>query len=69
MKKLKIYLVGQKYELELEDEFYEYIKDDLLTINNSNSQVKDLLNLILSLKYKMYKNEQKMTNLLKKLEK
>ena len=68
MKKLKIYLVGQKFELELEDDFYDYIKDDLLNINNSTTQIKDLLNLVLSLKYKIYKNEQKMTNLLKKLE-
>jgi len=69
MKKLKIYLVGQKYELELEDEFYEFIKDDLININNSSTQIKDLLNLILSLEYKVYHNDKMITKLINKLEK
>ena len=68
MKKIKIYLVGQKYEIELEDEFYEYIIDDINKLNNSNNQIKDLLNLMLASKLNLYKNELKMKKLLKKLE-
>jgi hypothetical protein len=69
MKKIKVYLIGQKFEIELEDEFYDYIQNDIMKLNNSSNQIKDILDLILSLEYKMYENEQKMTNLLKKFEK
>ena len=69
MKKIKIYLIGQKYEIELEDEFYEYILQDIQKLNNSQNQIKDLLNLLLSCKYENYENDIKMRNLLKKFEK
>jgi negative regulator of replication initiation len=68
MKKIKLYLIGQKYEIEIEDEFYEYIKNDINSLNNSDAQVKDLLNIMLKFSYKSFKNEQKMKNLLKKLD-
>ena len=68
MKKVKIYLVGQKYEIELEDDFYKYIIDDIDKLNNSDNQIKDLLNLMLASKLVLSKNEQKMKKLLKKLE-
>ena len=68
MKKVKIYLVGQKYEIELEEEFYNYIIDDINKLNNSDNQIKDLLNLMLSSKSKLSENELKMKKLLKKLE-
>ena len=68
MKKIKIYLVGQKYEIELEDDFYEYIIDDINKLNNSDNQIRDLLNLMLSSKLELLKNELKMKKLLKKLE-
>ena len=68
MKKIKIYLVGQKYEIELEEEFYNYIIDDINKLNNSDNQIKDLLNLMLSSKSKLSENELKMKKLLKKLE-
>jgi negative regulator of replication initiation len=68
MKKIKLYLIGQKYEIEIEDEFYEYIKDDINSLNNSDTQVKDLLNIMLKFSYKSFKNEQKMKNLLQKLD-
>jgi len=69
MKKIKIYLVGQKFEIEIEDEFYEYIQEDIMNLNNSNSQIKELLNLILKEKYISYENDKKMKKILKKLEK
>jgi negative regulator of replication initiation len=68
MKKIKLYLIGQKYEIEIEDEFYEYIKEDISSLNNSDAQVKDLLNIMLKFSYKSFKNEQKMKNLLQKLD-
>jgi len=69
MKKLNVYLIGQKYEIELEEEFYEYVKNDIDKISKSDTQIRDLLNLVLSLEYKQYINEQKMKKLIKKLEK
>jgi len=68
MKKIKLYLIGQKYEIEIEDGFYEYIKDDINLLNNSENQMKDLLNSFLKFSYKSYKNEQKLNKILKKLE-
>ena len=68
MKKIKLYLVGQKYEIEIEDEFYEYVKDDINVLNNSDTQLKDLLNIMLKFSYKSYENEQKIKNLVKKLD-
>ena len=68
MKKVKIYLVGQKYEIEMEDDFYEYIIDDINKLNNSDNQIKDLLNLMFASKLALSKNEQKMKKLLQKLE-
>jgi len=68
MKKLKLYLIGQKYELELEDEFYEYVKEELKQLNNSQTQIKDLLNLFLKERFITYKNDKKMKKLMKKLE-
>jgi hypothetical protein len=68
MKKITIYLLSQKYEIEMEDRFLDYIREDIERINSSKS-TKDLLNIILSSKYESYKNEKKMTKLLKKLEK
>ena len=68
MKKIQIYLVGQKFEIEIEDGFYEFIKTDIININNSKTQIKDLLNLILKEKHLSYENDKKMKMLLKKLE-
>jgi len=66
MKKTKIYILSQTYEIEMEEDFYEYIKDDIEKI--SDLSVKELLNMILSCKYEAYQNDIKMTKLLKKFE-
>jgi len=68
MKKVKLYLVGQKYEIEIEDGFFEYIKDDLNKLMSSNNQVKDMLNILLKFSYKGYKTDQKLNKIIKKLE-
>jgi hypothetical protein len=47
MRKVKLYLLGQKYEVEMEDDFYEYIKNDINKLMNSNSEVKEMLNICL----------------------
>ena len=66
--KVKIEIYNQRFDIELEKKFYEYIKNDLDILHSSKS-IKDLLNLMLSCKLKTYKNENKMTKMLKKLEK
>jgi len=68
MKKVKLYLVGQKYEIEIEDGFFEYIKDDLNKLMSSNNQVKDMLNILLKFSYKSYKTDQKINKIIQKLE-
>jgi len=68
MKKIKIYLIGQKYELELDEKFYEYIRDDLNNLTNTQNQIKTLLNLFLKEKFITYENDKKMKNIIKKLE-
>jgi negative regulator of replication initiation len=68
MRKVKLYLIGQKYEVEMEDEFYEYIKSDITKLMNSNSEVKDMLNILLKFSYKSYKSERQLNELLNKLE-
>jgi len=68
MKKLSLYISGQKIEIEIEEKFYKYIEKDISKINNSNSHFKEVLTLMLSFAYKNYKNELKITKLIKKLE-
>jgi hypothetical protein len=68
MKKLSLYISGQKIEIEIEEKFYKYIEKDIAKLNNSSSHFKEILSLMLSFAYKNYKNELKMTKLIKKLE-
>ncbi len=66
MKKLTISLMGEKFELELEDEFFEFVKDDLVKLQHSTP--KELLFLILQKNKKEFEINKKLTNLLKKIE-
>ncbi len=59
-KKITLYVLGEKFEISLEDEFLKFIKDDLLKLQNPTP--KDLLFFILEKNKKEYE-------LLKKLEK
>ena len=68
MKKIKLYLIGQKYEIEIEDDFYNYIEEDIVKLMKSDKQVKDMLNAFLKFSYRSYKNEHKLNELLQKLE-
>jgi len=66
MKKLTISLMGEKFELELEDEFFEFVKNDLVKLQHSTP--KELLFLILQKNKKEFEINKKLTNLLKKIE-
>ena len=48
MKKISLSVLGEKFEIELEDEFFEFVKDDLLKLQNPTP--KELLFLILKKK-------------------
>jgi len=58
-KNITLYVMGEKFEIFLEEEFFEYIKDDLAKIQNPTP--KDLLFFILEKNKNLYE-------LLKKLE-
>jgi hypothetical protein len=34
MKKISLKVMGEKFEIELEDEFFEYVKEDLIKLQN-----------------------------------
>ena len=59
-KKITLYVLGEKFEISLENEFLEFVKADLLKLQNPTP--KDLLFFILEKNKKEYE-------LLKKLEK
>ena len=59
-KNISLYIMGEKFELLLEEEFFEYVKDDLLKLQNPTP--KELLFFILEKNKKEYE-------LLEKLEK
>ena len=67
MKNIKIYLIGQKFDIEVEDKFYEYIHNDIIKLNNSKNQIKDLLNLLLLSKNELFKIDKNLNSLLEKL--
>lgn len=58
--------MGEKFELELEDEFFEFVKNDLVKLQHSTP--KELLFLILQKNKKEFEINKKLTNLLKKIE-
>jgi hypothetical protein len=60
MKKISLKVMGEKFEIELEDEFFEYVKEDLIKLQNPTP--KDFLFFILEKNKKEYE-------LLKKVEK
>ena len=66
MKKISISVLGEKFELELEDEFFEFVKDDLLKLQNPTP--KDLLFLFLKMKKEMFESNKKIDLLIQKLE-
>ena len=59
-KNITIYIMGEKFDLILEEEFFEYVKDDLLKLQNPTP--KELLFFVLEKNKKLYE-------ILKKIEK
>jgi len=66
MKKISLSVLGEKFEIELEDEFFEFVKEDLLKIQHPTP--KELLFLILKNKKKVFETEKKINLIIKKLE-
>ncbi len=64
-KKLSLSVMGEKFEIELEEEFFEFVKEDLLKIQNPTP--KELLYLILEKNQKEYKLQKEIEKLLNKL--
>jgi len=59
MKKISLNILGEKFEISLENEFFEYVKDDLIKLQNPTPR--ELLFFILERNKKEYE-------LLKKIE-
>ncbi len=51
-KNITIYIMGEKFDLILEEEFFEYVKDDLLKLQNPTP--KELLFFVLEKNKKLY---------------
>ena len=66
MKKISISVMGEKFELEMEDEFFEFVKDDLQKIQNPTP--KELLFLILEKNKNQYEDMKKLQKIIEKLE-
>ncbi len=66
MKKISISVMGEKFELELEDEFFEFVKEDLLKIQNPTP--KELLFWVLQKNKEDFEKEKKIKTIVEKLE-
>ena len=67
MKKIALSVMGEKFELELEEEFFEFVKEDLLKIQNPTPR--ELLYLILEKNQKEYKTQKEIEKIIKILKK
>jgi len=67
MKKISISVMGEKFELEMEDEFFEFVKDDLYKIQNPTP--KELLFLILEKNKKEFEERKKLQKILENFNK
>ena len=65
MKKISTFILGEKFEIEIEDEFFEFIKDDLLKLQNPTP--KELLFLFLKNKKELFQSYKKLEELVEKL--
>ena len=57
MKKISLSFLGEKFEIELEEEFFEFVKDDIKKLKNATA--KDILMLILKNKKEEFENQEK----------
>jgi len=68
MHNIKIHILGKIYEISLDDDFYEYIKDDIEKLNNSKNPIRELLNLMLESKNSLFEHEKKLSNVINQIE-
>ena len=66
MKKILLNVLGEKFEISLENEFFEYVKDDLIKLQNPTPR--ELLFFILERNKKEYELLKKIEEELKKLD-
>jgi hypothetical protein len=66
MKKISISVMGEKFELEMEDEFFEFVKEDLQKIQNPTP--KELLYFVLEKNKNEFENQKKIKKILNKLQ-
>jgi len=66
MKKISLSFLGEKFEIELEEEFFEFVKDDIKKLKNATA--KDILMLILKNKKEEFENQEKIKKILNKME-
>ena len=65
MKKISTFILGEKFEIEIEEEFFEFIKDDLLKLQNPTP--KELLFLFLKNKKELFQYYKKLEEIINKL--
>lgn len=65
MKKISTFVLGEKFEIEIEDEFFEFIKDDLLKLQNPTP--KELLLLFLKNKKELFECYKRLEEIINKL--
>ncbi len=66
MKKISLSVLGEKFEIELEDEFFDFVKDDLLKLQNPTP--KELLFLFLKNKKELFETDKKILGIVQKIE-
>jgi hypothetical protein len=66
MKKLDVSVLGSKFEIYLEDEFFEYVKDDIEKLQTPTPQ--EILHLFLNMKKEIFEMNKKIEEILKKLD-
>jgi len=66
MRKISIFVLGEKFEIEVEDKFLEFIKEDLLKLQNPTP--KELLFLFLKNKKELFEVKKEIKELEKKIE-
>jgi len=66
MKKIDVSVLGEVFELNLEDDFYEFVKEDLEKLQNPRP--KDLLYFFLKKAQNEYKLQKELKSILERIE-
>ena len=65
-KRISLSVMGEKFEIELDEEFFEYVREDLLKIQNPTP--KELLFLILQKNKKEYEKDKEIKKIIDNLD-